>query len=156
SATTPEFSRPLPPQLEPYTYLAHVTHFGFGANGEFIVKHSDTAPIGGILLHRACQEYKNAAILRQAGAVAPCPLLVAQYCALTFQKQKLGVVVSLLPDELPFRLDSIFYESVSASEIEREYSRKVFERMGEDPRSPGSRSVVLSRVYSSYGNELRR
>lgn len=101
-------TKPLPPTVEPLNSFVGYPHLGYTQDGEFKVAFGDVAPIGGIIHDRAVNEFESAKHLIKHKIPSITPLAVYKYTDLPkFQGQYLGVVCSLSPNKLPFRLSEI-------------------------------------------------
>jgi hypothetical protein len=115
----------VPPSDIEYEETARTVHFGVDGEGKFKGVHSEPAPFGSILLRRAAQEYDNARALVAAGAPSIAPYALYRYERSGFNREPLGAVVCLAPDESPFSLDFLYQSEPNASQDRRAHFRSV-------------------------------
>lgn len=148
-----------PPTIEPY-YRAN-PHIGITRTGEFCPVPSAPAPMGGITVTRAIQEYRNSCILTKNGCPSQVPVRLYRYLDTTmvFNPDKsisdfLGVVVSGLPNFIDFRADTALrYEFADAQ------TRKLLDQLATDLKIINAENVglaILSKTYNLFGTTLRK
>jgi hypothetical protein len=152
------FNEPHPPTTLEYEYTASIAHFGITNDGEYGLFHSEPAPFGGITHNRALREYDNAVSLLTQKVPVTAPFLVAKYKGLLFKDQELGVVVSLLPFEYPYRLHLILHDRRKLSETEQRFVGEVYQSCGVHAESYDyyDQLKVINTIYQIYGCTVRK
>lgn len=146
-----------PPTTVEYAYTSQTQHFGITNEGEYTLLYSEAAPFGGITYNRASQEYTNGLRLFAQGVCVTVPFLVVQYHQQWFNGQKLGAVVSFLPDCHPFRLHLMLFDRTKLPEDQQRFVNRVYRSFGRntDNLSYTDQIRVISCLYQQYGQVLR-
>jgi len=114
-----------PSNLE-YTATGRRAHFGINTDGEFCTTYSDPAPFGAIAHNRARLEFDNATRLQAAAVPSIIPYQLIDYTDLDgFRGEPLSVAVSLVPTELPTRLESLLLGDGHLNEAEKKATQTI-------------------------------
>jgi len=114
--------KPIQPTTQEYEFTSSVAHFGFTEQGGFQTVHSEPAPYCGILHRRAVMEYENQHRMLANGVPSLVPLLVARLPErFKFNKEDMGIVISLSEEKEPFRLHLIHFGENELREQEHKY-----------------------------------
>lgn len=105
-------------------------HIGFNHDKSIKFVYSQNAPLGGITLKRAKQEYNNFKLLYNAGVSTLLPYEVVLYKNKRCNKQKIGASIALCEDEYGFRLNKLLYENKYINANEMEYYNLVLYNEG--------------------------
>ncbi|WP_114946841.1 hypothetical protein [Microvirga calopogonii] len=146
---------PRPPSTAEYTSTALLRHVGVSRDGEFAEVTSSPAPYGGILHERALLEFDNATSLLEHVVPSIAPLLVVRYPELNFRDRPMGAVVSLSPEEQPFRAH---VDDVGApGSTKREFIEEVYRALevAGDPEIPIVQWRAVAAVARRAGALLR-
>ncbi len=146
---------PIQPLIEDYAYVRSQYHFRVCDDGTFTSAVSERAPLGGITVTRAFNEYNNAALLFEQSASTIRPYLLVRYKSMpTFAGDSLGAVVTLHTDSSPCRLNVSHMNSAYLSQEEREYLARIYDTFGLS--LGGSRYELLNLLGRSIGRVLRQ
>ncbi len=132
-------------------------HFGMDADGNYIEVFSRPAPLGGIVLSRARQEYDNADRLLGESVPALVPLAVFE-AGRSYRDEPLAVVVTLSTEAAPFRCNSLIAAPGAVrSAQERDYRDGVESALELDSplASPEGLTAAFAAIAAATGMSLR-
>lgn len=146
---------PIPPTSK--VYEREGPHFGFNSEGKIVMIHSEDAPYGGICHHRAVMEYENARRLFEAGVPSIVPFVVIKYNGLYFREKELGAVLSLCPEDVPYRFLFLGWEDKYVDKEILDYYRRVQKRLGVEGRleDADTRLKISVIIAEQYGKAVR-
>lgn len=132
-------------------------HFGLDPDGNYIEVFSRSAPLGGMVLARAVQEYENADRLLRASVPAVVPLAVFrdEQC---FRGEPLAVAVTLSTEPAPFRSNSLIAaRDAIRSREERDYRVDSERTLGLDASlsSPDGLTAGFTTIATAVGSAIR-
>ncbi|SFB04525.1 hypothetical protein SAMN05216266_1045 [Amycolatopsis marina] len=144
---------PTQPAAEPYNDALRHAHVGITDDGDFCLRYSERAPLGGMFLDRARMEYDNAALLQRAGCPSTVPVALFRYESLECPWQPgrpLGVVVSGGPTEEPLRACGLMVADPGDPTIYGRACAEILRLWGPD------RGSALRAVAFEVGRTLRQ
>lgn len=151
--------KPIPPTN--LIYQREAPHFGFDKEGNIVKIHSADAPYGGICHNRAIQEYENAQILFESGVYSIIPYMVIKYDDLFFETKsnisQMGAVLSLCPEENPYRLLFLGWDNKYVTKELLEYYDCIKKRLNISGNILDVRTklAVSAMIAEQFGNSVR-
>lgn len=129
-------------------------HYGFDNNDKPILVNSKSAPLGGILLKRALNEFNNFNLLRRHHVSTLYPIYVFEYNNLKFKGQKLGIIVAL--SEEPYRFDKLLFSNIP-NEYLKFYKKVFYNEFGYNTSLDfKDKSKLIQQISYKYAKEIRK
>ncbi len=150
------YNAPHPPTSEKYETGQKVKHFGFSGQGDFRTLTSEISPFGGIEHRRALQEYEAALHLYKNKVSVTPPLLVAEYPDHLFEGKVMGVAVSLVEENNPYRLDRVLFQTEKNNPQFQKFYEALFEdlKVSKTSEPKMQRTEILAKLMQKVGEEL--
>lgn len=144
-------------------FVRPYAHVGFEQDGVVKLEYSELAPVGGMLLRRARQEFNAGRSLTNYGARCICPVQLISYDPkdLAFRvgdrSEAMGVVVSLVPAAIGTRADAVLRYVPGAQSPETRHVRRLLKYTNRAPNNSVADSLLrlLQILANSFGRALR-
>ncbi|MBD8923240.1 hypothetical protein EGR52_07485 [bacterium] len=135
-------------------FIRRDLHYGFNDNSKPILIKSDSAPLGGMVLKRALQEYENFTFLINKNVSTLYPFCIFKYKTPKFKKDYLGVSVAF--SEEPYRFDKLLFSSIPKKYL-KFYQKVFFSEFGyNSDLSFKDRVKLIQNIAYKYAREIRK
>ena len=146
---------PIPPTTE--IYRRQSQHLGIDNKGKIKRVSSEDSPYGGILFRRAKMEYDNEKILYENNISANIPFLLVEYSNISFNDEKLGLVISACVEVNSFRLMHLGWEYKYVPEYLQNFYEKIalINNISESLNTAKGKLELSMKIGFKYGKAIR-